>query len=267
MKSIATKPIILFLGLIVVSLLLANVCDAKIDPKTCVGAWLFDEGKGDTAKDSSGNGNNGKLMNNPKWDQGKIGSALNFVNANDYVEITDTPKLNPEKTLTLVAWVKPNSFPGYSPIIDKEWFEVKPQFSLGYPSDKLMGLWFDTQARVEDSIRATTVLVAGTWYFVSAVFDNGKVKIFVNGNAEGSKTSGTVTALRVNDTANLCIGSEKTSRNLDGTIDEVAIFNVALADEDIKSIMSDGLAKSVNMLAVEPTGKLAGTWGEIKGSR
>jgi len=258
------KLCIVCISLIVVGLILTSVSDAKIDPKTCVGAWLFDEAKGDIAKDSSGNGNDGKLTNNPKWDQGKFGNALNFVNANDYVEVPDSPKLNPEKSFTVVAWIKPNSFPGYSPVIDKEWFEVKPQFSFGYPSDKKMGLWFDTQARVEDAIQATTIFTQGTWYFVAASFDNGKVKIYVNGSLENSKTSGTVTILRVNDTANLCIGSEKTSRNLDGIIDEVAIFNVALADEDIKNIMDNGLGKAVNISAVEPASKLASTWGEIK---
>ena len=51
---------------------------AKIDPKTCVGMWLFDEGKGDTAADSSGNKNDGTLKNNPKWVDGKLDKALSF---------------------------------------------------------------------------------------------------------------------------------------------------------------------------------------------
>ncbi|MDE0555538.1 MAG: hypothetical protein OXI24_15055 [Candidatus Poribacteria bacterium] len=34
---------------------------AKIDPKTVVGIWLFDEGNGKVAEDLSGNGHDGEL--------------------------------------------------------------------------------------------------------------------------------------------------------------------------------------------------------------
>ena len=47
-------------------------------------------------------------------------------------------------------------------------------------------------------------------------------------------------------------------------MDEVALFNVALAVEDIQAIMNEGLASALNMLAVSPTGKLAATWAGIK---
>ena len=42
---------------------------------------------------------------------------------------------------------------------------------------------------------------------------------------------------------------------------EVAIFNVALSEADMKELMDKGLA---GLLPVEPTGKLATTWGTIK---
>jgi hypothetical protein len=53
-----------------------------------------------------------------------------------------------------------------------------------------------------------------------------------------------------------------------GLIDEVAIFNVALSLDDIKTLMAEGL-ESIGLLgqAVEPAGKLAVTWGELKNGR
>ena len=55
------------------------------------------------------------------------------------------------------------------------------------------------------------------------------------------------------------------SPNFDGSfagiIDEVAIFNVALTEDDIKYIMAEGLGI---ILAVSPSGKLATTWGNLK---
>jgi hypothetical protein len=52
-----------------------------------VGYWPFDEGGGTIAKDYSGNGNNGTLVNNPTWTTGKVGGALSFDGANDYVRV------------------------------------------------------------------------------------------------------------------------------------------------------------------------------------
>ena len=44
-----------------------------------VGEWKFDEGEGTVAKDTSGEGNNGTIVNNPVWtDQGKVRGALIF---------------------------------------------------------------------------------------------------------------------------------------------------------------------------------------------
>jgi hypothetical protein len=39
-----------------------GISSAKIDLETCVGMWLFDEGSGDVAKDSSGKGNDGDIV-------------------------------------------------------------------------------------------------------------------------------------------------------------------------------------------------------------
>ena len=47
-----------------------------------------------------------------------------------------------------------------------------------------------------------------------------------------------------------------------GVIDEVGVFNAALPEGDIKGIMNNGLS---GMTVISPSGKLAATWGEIKG--
>jgi hypothetical protein len=48
-----------------------------------------------------------------------------------------------------------------------------------------------------------------------------------------------------------------------GAIDEVGIFNVILAEEDILDIMDNGL-EATGLLPVSPSGKLTSTWGFIK---
>jgi len=47
-------------------------------------------------------------------------------------------------------------------------------------------------------------------------------------------------------------------------VDEVALFNQAIADDDIVDIMTDGLGKVLGLAAVSNAGKLTTTWGGIK---
>ena len=48
-------------------------------------------------------------------------------------------------------------------------------------------------------------------------------------------------------------------------MDEVAVFSVALAEEDIKDIVNRGLVAATGVLAVSSAGKLTSIWGGIKG--
>jgi hypothetical protein len=52
-----------------------------------------------------------------------------------------------------------------------------------------------------------------------------------------------------------------------GAIDEAALFNVALEEEDIINIMNMGLAEAVKPEAVFPSAKLATTWGRVRDFR
>jgi hypothetical protein len=76
---------------------------ARTAAAVVVGQWLFDDGGGDVAKDTSGNKNHGKI-NNAKWADGKFGKALEFSGAASNVEITHAPVLSVEQ-FSLMGWV------------------------------------------------------------------------------------------------------------------------------------------------------------------
>lgn len=52
--------------------------------------------------------------------------------------------------------------------------------------------------------------------------------------------------------------------NFDGSMDEIAVFNVALTDDDIKAIATSGLGVSMGISPVTRSGKLTSKWAEIK---
>jgi len=110
---------------IVISLVFVGISDAGINPETCVGAWLFDDSKGDTAKDISESGNDGKLTNEPKWVDGQFGGALEFdgrVNGvRDHVLCGRDASINSiADAITITAWVYPMAESNYEYIVSND---------------------------------------------------------------------------------------------------------------------------------------------------
>ena len=109
MKVVVAKLSLVCACLIIISLILTQQGSAKIDLETCIGMWLFDEGKGDTCEDTSSNSNDGTLVNGPKWVSGKFGEALAFDGKDDYIDCGTDASLETPDAVTVTAWIKANS--------------------------------------------------------------------------------------------------------------------------------------------------------------
>ena len=86
-------------------------------PTGMVSYWKFDEGDGTTADDFY-DGNDGTLINNPAWVDGKIGKALSF-DGDDYISVPDSSNLDITSAVTVEAWVNFGSLSNYQTIIAK----------------------------------------------------------------------------------------------------------------------------------------------------
>ena len=51
---------------------------------------------------------------------------------------------------------------------------------------------------------------------------------------------------------------------VEGVLDEAAVFDVALTEEDVVDIMNNGLEGALGITAVSPLSKLSTAWGQIK---
>jgi len=83
-----------------------------------------------------------------------------------------------------------------------------------------------------------------------------------NGTIKNAGNAGTCTFLGTDPAGCTPQGAEF---DFSGIMDEIAVFDVALTEDDIKSIMNNGLAKALGMVAaVDSSGKLTTTWATIK---
>lgn len=272
MKSRILNLIWASVGLIVWALMYTSQSEAKIDPETAVGVWLFDEGSGNIARDSSGKGNDGKIENGPKWVDGKFGKALEFDGKDDYVYVSDPGKssLDLTKSLTIAAWVKPVQHAQGNVIVNKR-ANVAPcnyTLRLADGTDAEFDFWYNSGSWQGYTTNTGGIVKDKTWYHVASTYASGKgddVKLYVNGKTvEGKWTAGDGKGKLVANDEDFNIGGRdyQGTRWFEGLIDEVAIFEVVLTKADIMDIMKDGLFQAA--LAVSPTGKLATSWGGLK---
>jgi parallel beta-helix repeat protein len=212
--------------------------DMAVNETGLVGCWRFDENAGTTAYDSSGNGNDGTLCG-PEWVQGKNGSALSFDGSDDYVEVPDSPTLNPS-AITVMAWVYfkelSSSFPSNNSMIISKGTDYDANGSFCLFATGPQGICLHMKDNGQDVYFIQMVdFVEGEWYHVAGTYDGSEMKIYINGEFTG----GWVTNIsRTTDAGNLQIGALRKPGEeswLNGTIDEVRIYDRALSKEEIQA--------------------------------
>jgi len=242
---------------------LAGLSRAEIDPNSIVGVWLLDEGEGNTAKDSSENGHNGEIKGNVKWVEGEFGKALEFPGiVGSYVDIPDEEGLN-LVTWSITVWLKIKQVNGEFHAVIKEQpgntrnYGVIVEPGFAYPT-------FTAGAAVWKNVAGRTVVADDEWHHVAATYDKTSEKLYVDGalDVQASFTDDPDTPA-----GPLGIGAGGVGGTVGpvaGVLDEVAVFNVALAEEDVNNIMNDGLAVALGITAVSPLSKLSTAWGKLK---
>ena len=243
-------------SIIAISLMFAGISSAEIDMGTCVGLWLFDEGTGEIAGDSSGTGNDGAIKNGPKWVEGKFGRALEFDGADDVVEIEEPKKLDLTAAVTVSMLLKAPDDDKRSFVLSKNdnkggfRLEVKPTL-----------YWCVEKGDALKSVKST--LPKEVWVHVVGTYDGKVLTLYLDGVNAGSVD---VVDGLANVDKSLVIGAHRSSGDLplNGSIDEVAIFNVALGEADIQAIADKGLAAALGTAAVEAGGKLSTSWAAIR---
>ena len=264
MKVVLGRLTLFCLNFTIISLLLTGVSYAKIDSNTALGMWLFDGSEGDSARDSSDNGNDVMLMNGTKRVDGKFGNALEFDGQDDYVVSSSDIGISGNSERTIVFWFKPLSSEGRQSIVvwgageTLKLFFVEYNGFQGGPNNIYAGA-FDGDAYTEET------LPLDQWHHIAVVFPGtiSATKIYYNGASQEIKLwqNNQGDELETVDSP-VSIGYDLVLNRqpFKGTIDDVAIFNVALTEADIQSIMG-GLG---SITAVSAAGKLATAWGAIK---
>ena len=249
----------LTLGLLMLIHLTASHTIA-LDTEGLVGAWLLDEGKGDTVTDSSDNGLDGKIaQGKPKWVKGKFEGAMEF-GGSDMVTVDDDNALDLSE-FTIAAWINiPKVSGAWQIIASKE--NRNPtgrNYGLfGHINTGVIHYSFTTNSGWK-SFDAKTVATDGDWHHVAGTDDGSDFIFYLDGGIDAQVSPGTKPD---NHDSFLFIGGCDIGNYwMTGVIDEVVLYDRALSEKEIGELMEDGISVALD---VQPGGKLVTTWSQIK---
>ncbi len=233
-------PLLLLLGLTVAT-------QAQTDDPTLAAYWRLDEGGGTKATDSSRNGNDGTLNAGAAWTAGASKTGVYLDGVDDYIEV---PNVLAEDG-TVGFWFKPDwdgSDPEDYRLFDASLGGIYFFISKGANHTDITPDYFGFY--LEDASDADYqaiefdpdgVIFADTWFHVAVTweFDGGPAVLYMDGKEMArADTLGGFPAL----SANLRFGYETITyipirHGAMGVIDEIMIYNRALAAEEIPSLM------------------------------
>lgn len=276
--------VICILSLLLTAILYVNTVDAKLDEATIAGMWTFEEGKGEEVKDLSGNGSDGVFVGDIKWAKAKFGDGLQFSGAaaRNFVQIGtkgDADSLaaldfKEAEGFSIHAWVWAEEPPVGRCVIWKGLgCSTWSQYLLG------TGAHENGDGNVNKAsfhIRAGNggarqevlgeALPAQEWLHLVGVWDGKQAHIYVNGKLQNSADAAGppwASPETVNIGADPGCGNGNGRCHWNGIMDEIVIFNVALSENEVKSL-GNGIEGALD---VDAAGKTTTTWGALKRQR
>ena len=185
-------------------------------------------------KDLSGNGNNG-TNNGAVPTLGKRGQALSFNGTSQYANMGNATSVQLSLDGSVSAWVKTTGSGSYKCIVAK-------QGNYGFfNNDGIFGI-YDWGAL---AFRSSGVTINdGEWHFVTMTFQDGVSNgtvLYVDG-VEKLITTMTISS----QSNNLLVGyGNATGQYLNGSIDEVRVYNRVLSAAEVGQLYQTGTMKIV----------------------
>ena len=224
--------------------------------------FTFDNVKGKTIVDDSGNGLDADIIANTEIVKGKYGDAIRITAVGaDCVNVPAADELKITGEITMAAWINQDSWN-----TDAQWFDKNchnggehSSYGIGaFNSGKNFNMFLGT-GNSRPRLDKPHALETKKWQHVVGTYDGAAMKIYVDGEVAAEQEQ-KIDFKGTND-QDLRIGCSKDRPNYtfeNGSIDEAAVWRRALSEDEIKAIANEGF------LAVSPLDKVATTWGNIK---
>lgn len=202
-----------------------------------VGYWNMDETTGTSIQDASGYGNHGTYSSarptGPSRTTGVIGQGIQLDGSDDFITNLSQLNLSGNAARSIMCWAKV-TWDGQALGVfemgaqsSKQHFAVEAQAGL---TDFAFNGW---DADLDHSMN-TGIAGDTAWHHIAITWDGTTLRSYLDGLPKATRTP--VGALNTADTA-LQVGRTRNAFYLNGSIDEVMVFNKALSASEIQLIV------------------------------
>ncbi|NIP28030.1 MAG: tetratricopeptide repeat protein [Phycisphaerae bacterium] len=197
---------------------------------------------------------NGTLLGNPAYVDGVFGRGIYLDGDGDYVDCGNASYFDIAEQITVAAWIKVVEFDKkYQTIIakgDNSWrlARVSDSNNIEFACNGTAATKWTGVGEIPWAVSATTSVNDGKWHHIAGVFDGTKLYLYIDGVLEAAKAA--AKSIDISD-YNVCIGAnaQVPGRQWNGLIDDVRIYNYALIQAEIVSIMGEN---EINLLSRFP---------------
>jgi len=211
---------------LVVGLMMAGTTRADL-----VGQWKFDEGSGTTAYDSSGNGHDGTLVGGAAWADGRFGGGIELDGTSGYVSIPSFELTT--DTITFVAWVNGWKGADWAPLISSR---VVNDCEMIFSDDDTLRYVWNNDSSETWGWTGGPVIPQDTWTMLAVTIDPAGATAYVYTD-DGGLTQSTNAIAHVEQTVGtLQIGYSYDPRYVRGVIDEVAVYDHVLTEDELLTL-------------------------------
>jgi hypothetical protein len=190
-----------------------------------------------TTEDAVGN-NDATLVAGATFAEGKNGQGVALNGSSQYVD-TGAALLETSGNYTATAWLKLNKADGAFQTVVSQDGPRDSAFFLQYSGqDQRFAMSFPGQRALSPAKPNP-----GQWYHLTGVRDvvKGELKLYVDGELVATKSACSLAAA---STGNTVIGRARFGGNqvdfLDGTVDQVHLFDRALTDAEVRTLYGSG---------------------------
>jgi len=218
----------------------------------------FDDDTGPVIMDHSEFENHGSASGDPVSVEGSFGMGMLFDAVDDQVVVPSHETLDITDTITLSVWAKPgpNLTADWRTLVGKSPTSVLGQTTFSYD------IRTDNTGRLQFSLNIGDwqrvdgpVLEEDTWYHIAGTYDGQVMTLYLNGESFGTTPASGSILLTADP---VCVGNivnaagAGSNEYWSGVLDEVLIYNEALAAGQIQQIQQGRIPGISKVAAVNP---------------
>ena len=258
------KLLILAMGFALTTQITIAQVPSYVPTNGLVGYWPFNG----NANDESGNGNNGVIngatITNDRF--GNTDSAYSFDGVSNYIYIEDAPSLRLQNA-TINCWVKYTSMNKMTLLVktniinanDTNYLlEINDYGQILGPGPRICGIYGGCGSQNSSTTHTPGIDLSGIlWHQLTAVYDVGIMKIYIDGTLVGSE----ITPL---PSMNACTGSDLLLGRswqdfplwYSGELDDLSIYNRVLTQAEISNLFNSANSNECLIMTIN-TGVLS----------